>query len=222
MIRYPQGIPQEGNNGTIRRSGKADEGKTGRDSGSGEAMGYLRHKLIDILVIGLSPVITRGEGFDGMEELGRDREERFRQFLELPHGIPDEDAFRRIFERLNPAALMKCPRNRLGGKSEAGGRQAAADGLTIRGSGQEGKHQAVHLVSAWVNENSLHWMPDVNFREDGCRARKDNSPKNLNILRKIALSRQRAVDGGRRMSVKRKMLRAGLAPEFLQNVLFGE
>ncbi|MDR1904109.1 MAG: hypothetical protein LBQ88_17715 [Treponema sp.] len=29
------------------------------------------------------------EGFDEMEELGRDREERFRRFLELPHGIPD-------------------------------------------------------------------------------------------------------------------------------------
>jgi hypothetical protein len=34
--------------------------------------------------------------------MGRDREEWFRQFLELPHGIPDEDTFRRLFERLNP------------------------------------------------------------------------------------------------------------------------
>jgi predicted transposase YbfD/YdcC len=74
----------------------------------------------------------------------------------------------------------------------------------------------------WGIENGLHWMPDVNFGEDGCWARKDNSPKNLNILRKIALSRLRAVDGGRRVSVKRKMLRAGLVPEFLQKVLFGE
>jgi predicted transposase YbfD/YdcC len=74
----------------------------------------------------------------------------------------------------------------------------------------------------WGIENGLHWMLDVNFREDGCRARKDSSPKNLNILRKIALSRLRAVDGGRRVSVKRKMLRAGLVPEFLQKVLFGE
>jgi predicted transposase YbfD/YdcC len=48
-------------------------------------------------------------------------------------------------------------------------------------------------------------MLDVNFREDGCRARKDNSPKNLNILRKAALSR----------------LRAGLVPQFLQKILFG-
>jgi predicted transposase YbfD/YdcC len=39
-------------------------------------------------------------------------------------------------------------------------------------------------------------MLDVNFKEDGCRARKDNPPKNLNILRKGALHLLRAVDGG--------------------------
>ena len=37
--------------------------------------GYIRHKLIDLLVIGLCSVITQGEGFDEMEEMGRDREE---------------------------------------------------------------------------------------------------------------------------------------------------
>jgi predicted transposase YbfD/YdcC len=354
--------------------------------------GYIRHKLIDLLVIGLCSIITRGEGFDEMEEMGRDREEWFRQFLELPHGIPDEDTFRRIFERINPAELMNCLQNWLGMTGKAGGRHVAIDGKTLRGSGREGDQRAVHIVSAWVNENNLvlgqlateeksneitaipellnlidvkgdtitidamgcqkeivkqirarkadyvlavkenqpmlyeeikeyfeylddrqtrtmpedlwesevekdhgrierrrirtakdigflsgkgdwkdirtiiecrgsrttgdtttvtnryfisnkdipaeelgkdirghwgienglHWMLDVNFKEDGCRARKDNSPKNLNILRKVALSRLRAVDGGKRVSVKRKMLRAGLVPEFLRTVLFGE
>ncbi|MDR1956737.1 MAG: ISAs1 family transposase, partial [Treponema sp.] len=100
--------------------------------------GNLRHKLIDLLVIGLCSITTRGEGFDEMEELGRDREEWFRQFLELPHGIPDEDPFRRIFERVNPAELLKCLQNWLGGMSTACGRRVAIDGKTIRGSGQEG------------------------------------------------------------------------------------
>lgn len=40
----------------------------------------------------------------------------------------------------------------------------------------------------WSVENHLHWMLDVVFREDNARARKDNSPLNLNILRKIALA----------------------------------
>jgi len=68
----------------------------------------------------------------------------------------------------------------------------------------------------------LHWALDVSFGEDGCRARKDNSPKNLTVLRKIALGRLRAINAGKRASIKRKMFRAGLNPDFLQKVLFGE
>jgi predicted transposase YbfD/YdcC len=90
-----------------------------------------------------------------MEEMGRDREQWFRQFLELPHGIPDEDTFRRIFERLNPGALMKCLQDWLGEMREAGGRRVAIDGKTICGSGKPGEHKAIHMVSAWVNENNL-------------------------------------------------------------------
>jgi hypothetical protein len=62
---------------------------------------------------------------------------------------------------------------------------------------------------------------DVVFNEDGYRARKDHSPENLNVLRKIALSRLRATDGGKRVGIRRKMLRASLNPDFLYKVLFG-
>jgi hypothetical protein len=90
-----------------------------------------------------------------MEETGRDREGWFRQLLELPQGIPEEDPFRRLFERLNPGELMKCLQNWLGWMREAGGRRVAIDGKAIRGSGKEGEHKAAHMVSAWVNENNL-------------------------------------------------------------------
>jgi hypothetical protein len=65
-------------------------------------------------------------------------------------------------------------------------------------------------------------MLDVNFKEDGCRAKKDGPPKNLNMLREASLKPLWAADGGKRASVKRKMLRAGLVPDFLHKVLFGE
>ena len=44
--------------------------------------GYLRHALLDILVIGLCFVITSGADFEDMEDLGRDSEEWFCRFLE--------------------------------------------------------------------------------------------------------------------------------------------
>jgi hypothetical protein len=75
-------------------------------------------------------------------------------------------------------------------------------------------HPLIPHSKKWGIENGLHWMHDVNFNEDGCRASKDNSPKNLNILRTVALNLLRAVDGGKRVSVNRKMLRACTCPGF--------
>ena len=40
----------------------------------------------------------------------------------------------------------------------------------------------------WAVENQLHWCLDVIFDEDSCRAKKDMSPLNLNVLRKTALA----------------------------------
>lgn len=40
----------------------------------------------------------------------------------------------------------------------------------------------------WGIENSLHWCLDVNFDEDRCHVRKDNSGENLAVIRHIALN----------------------------------
>ena len=40
----------------------------------------------------------------------------------------------------------------------------------------------------WGIENNLHWCLDVNFDEDNCRMRKDNSGENLAVIRHIALN----------------------------------
>ena len=40
--------------------------------------------------------------------------------------------------------------------------------------------------SHWSIENSLHWVLDVVFREDDSRARLENAPENLNVIRKHA------------------------------------
>jgi predicted transposase YbfD/YdcC len=349
--------------------------------------GNLRHKLEDILLIGLCSVICCGEDFDDMEDFGKDREEWLRGFLELPNGIPGNDTFRRVFERINPQAVARSLNAWLDNSGSSGGRSVNIDGKTICGS-KDSKHLAYHVVSAWVAEthitlgelaveeksneitaipelidlmdvegdiitidamgcqteiaakireagadyvfalkdnqptlredvsdyfdwiekempksesidryksrpendhgrietreiltasadwlekkgdwadihtiiryrctretngvktvsirhyissfdtnaegflgiirghwsveNQLHWMLDVVFREDGSRARKDNSPLNLNVLRKIALSvlKKIPVKGS---SVRRKMMKAARDPIFLAHLLF--
>ena len=71
----------------------------------------------------------------------------------------------------------------------------------------------------WSIENNLHWMLDVVFEEDSSRARKDNSPLNLNILRKTALSLLLQVKG-KRESLSRLMFRAAMDADFLELVAF--
>ena len=58
----------------------------------------------------------------------------------------------------------------------------------------------------WSIENQLHWRLDVIFREDASRARKDNSPLNMNVLRKTALSLISKADLGRKRFGGRKKM----------------
>lgn len=115
--------------------------------------GNIRHKLEDIIVIGLCTIICGGENYINMEEFGIEREQWLRNFLELPNGIPDSDTFRRIFERLDPDELSVCLYNWL--KFEWSDRPViAVDGKTIKGSGNK-QHKAYHVVSAFVAENQI-------------------------------------------------------------------
>lgn len=105
--------------------------------------GNLRHKLVDIVFIGLVSVICGGTDFEHMEDTGYGKLECFKERLELPNGIPDSDTFRRVFERLNPKELAEILQETV-----------AIDGKTICGSGN-GAHRAYHVVSAWVAENQI-------------------------------------------------------------------
>jgi predicted transposase YbfD/YdcC len=87
----------------------------------------------------------------------------------------------------------------------------------------DAKTFAAVIRGHWSIENRLHWSLDVLFREDACQVRKDNAPLNLNILRKIALSRLRATPvPQKRFSTKRKIFKARVNPDFHLSVLFHE
>lgn len=70
----------------------------------------------------------------------------------------------------------------------------------------------------WTIENNLHWSLDVIFKEDASRAKKDNSPLNLNVLRKTSLSLLSKARSGR-LSKKKLMFKAALNPEVLLKIL---
>ncbi len=116
--------------------------------------GNLRHKLEDILVIGLCSIICMGEDYEDMEIFGNERQEWLGTFLELPNGIPDSDTFRRVFERVDPTHVSKWLNDWIDGERQPGGRLINIDGKTICGSKND-SHRAYHVVSAWVGEYGI-------------------------------------------------------------------
>lgn len=69
----------------------------------------------------------------------------------------------------------------------------------------------------WSVENGLHWHLDVTFREDDCRARKDNAAQNLSLLRKLALQIAKATND--RLSLNKRLVKASMDKDYLRTLL---
>jgi predicted transposase YbfD/YdcC len=72
----------------------------------------------------------------------------------------------------------------------------------------------------WNVENKLHWVMDVDFDEDSCRARKDHSAENFATLRQIAHNLLKK-ESSKNVSIRRKINKAGWNNDFLARVVAG-
>lgn len=114
-----------------------------------------RHKLIDILVIGLCSTLTGGESFTDMESFGIARREWLRTFLELPSGIPSHDTFNRLFSAIDPYAFLECFCQWVAGICpNLNDEVVAIDGKALRRAFNEGE-PIPYIVSAWASEKGL-------------------------------------------------------------------
>jgi predicted transposase YbfD/YdcC len=118
----------------------------------------LRHRLVDVLVIGFCGVLCGSDDFVEIEEFGRAKEDFFRRFLELPDGIPSHDTFRRVFQAVCPLALQQCLIAWLQDvrQAPAAGEVVAIDGKALRRTFDRTRGLgALHLVSAWATRNGI-------------------------------------------------------------------
>jgi len=116
-----------------------------------------KHLLKDILVIAILAVIAGAEGWEDIENYGISKQKWLEEFLELPNGIPSDDTFRRVFERIEPQALEQSFAKWL--KLIMGSLQQEVipiDGKTVRGSYDRNQGiKSLHLVSAWASQQRL-------------------------------------------------------------------
>ncbi len=76
-----------------------------------------------------------------------------------------------------------------------------------------------HAVqSHWGIETKLHWVLDVAFREDECRARRGHAAENLAIVRHIAVNKLKNEKSCKR-GIKAKRKKAGWDNQYLLSVL---
>jgi predicted transposase YbfD/YdcC len=70
----------------------------------------------------------------------------------------------------------------------------------------------------WAIENNLHWVLDVQFKEDYSRKRKDSSAENFAIVRRFALTKI-TQNPLKRYGVNNRRIIAGWNQEYLTKVL---
>ena len=69
----------------------------------------------------------------------------------------------------------------------------------------------------WMIENGLHWVMDMNFRDDECRIRTDHAPANFTTIKHMALNLIRRAPGKDSIRLRRKV--AAWDDEFLASLI---
>jgi len=116
-----------------------------------------RHALSDMIVLAVTAVVCAADSWSDVHDFGEAKLKWFTTFLELPHGIPSQDTFERVFSRLDPDAFERCFMEWVQALSlHSGGQLVAIDGKRIRRSFAHAWSQstAVHLVSAFATANA--------------------------------------------------------------------
>jgi predicted transposase YbfD/YdcC len=117
----------------------------------------VRHRLIDLLAIALMGMICDADGWEDLEDFARSKASWFATFMDLPHGVPSADTFRRVISRLDPQAFEQCfVQWTKAVSAQSGGRVLAIDGKSIRRSFEQGwdKSGMAHMVSVFAADNA--------------------------------------------------------------------
>jgi len=121
------------------------------------------HPLVSVVVIALLAVLAGASGPTAIARWALLKQEFLLQVLDLPHGIPRKDVFRRVLMALKPAAFQASFAGwlrslRTEATAETGVEQPilAIDGKTARRShDRQNGPGALHAVSVWASEYGL-------------------------------------------------------------------
>jgi hypothetical protein len=113
--------------------------------------------VLAILFLAVCAVIGGAEGWEDIAAYGKAPCAWCAQLLDLPHGMPGHDTFRRVLSPLAPEELTQCCMAWTGVLSDlSGGDIVSSDGTTLRQAFAHATSQAaLHMVRAWASANRL-------------------------------------------------------------------
>ena len=122
-----------------------------------------RHPLASVLVIALLAVLAGAGGPTAIAAWAATKQDLLARVLDLPHGIPGKDVFRRVLMTLQPAVFQACFVSWLKSLRDAAALATgveqpifAVDGKSARRShDRKNGLGALHCVSVWASEYGL-------------------------------------------------------------------
>jgi predicted transposase YbfD/YdcC len=113
------------------------------------------HNMLEIIIMTICAVVAGCDDWDEIAVFCKAKEAWFRRFLVLENGVASHDTFNRVISMIDPKQFEKCFIEWVSSVNEiTKGQVVAIDGKTVRRSGSTNK-KAVHMVSAWANDNKL-------------------------------------------------------------------
>ncbi|MGA2035692.1 MAG: ISAs1 family transposase [Thermoguttaceae bacterium] len=122
------------------------------------------HPLESVVVIAIMAVLAGANGPTAIATWAKIKAEVLSKWLDLPHGIPRKDVFRRVLASLKPDAFQACftmwlTALRAAAAAATGVERPtlAIDGKTLRRSHDRNRGLgALHSVSVWASEFGLN------------------------------------------------------------------
>jgi predicted transposase YbfD/YdcC len=117
----------------------------------------VKYPLLDILLITLVGVICGADGWEAIEEVGKNKLKLLKKYGYFHYGIPVHDTIARIISAIEPSQFQQCFINWMKeAEISTQGEVIAVDGKTVRRSyDKKNKQGAIHMVSAFAAENGV-------------------------------------------------------------------
>ena len=121
------------------------------------------HPFVSVVVLALMGVLAGATGPTSIARWAKFKKPFLERVLDLPHGVPGKDVFRRVLTLVEPAAFQACFASRRNALRTAAAEETAieqpifaVDGKTLRRShDKKNGLGALHAVSLWASEFGL-------------------------------------------------------------------